>query len=85
MTIFPASWRLSKALHQLAFATLVSPAGSYLLEHHPLLYAPSVSVLVLATENARRKNRDIKESLLSIGNPEFDREDNPNLTVWRNV
>ncbi|MEK6283018.1 MAG: CHAT domain-containing protein [Acidobacteriota bacterium] len=69
-----------KSLHQLAFATLVSRAGTFLLEDHALFYAPSASVLVLATENARRKAQMRNESLLSVGNPAFDREDNPNLT-----
>ena len=46
-----------KSLHQLAFASLVSRDGKYLLEDHALFYAPSASVLVLATENARRKDR----------------------------
>jgi len=68
-----------KSLHQLAFATLVSPAGKYLLEDYALFYAPSASVLVLASENARRKEQVTNESVLSIGNPDFDREDNPNL------
>jgi len=68
-----------KSLHQLAFASLVSPNGKYLLEDFALFYAPSASVLVLATENARRKDQVTNESLLSIGNPDFDREENPNL------
>jgi CHAT domain-containing protein len=68
-----------KSLHQLAFASLVSPSGKYLLEDYALFYASSASVLVLATENARRKERVLNESLLSIGNPDFDREENPNL------
>jgi CHAT domain-containing protein len=67
-----------KSLHQLAFATLISQNGKYLLQDYALFYSPSASVLVLATENARRKeNRD--ESLLSVGNPDFDREENMNL------
>jgi CHAT domain-containing protein len=67
-----------KSLHQLAFATLVSPDGKYLLQTYALFYSPSSSVSVLATENARRReNRN--ESLLSVGNPDFDREENPNL------
>jgi CHAT domain-containing protein/tetratricopeptide (TPR) repeat protein len=68
-----------KSLHQLSFATLISPAGRYLLEDYPLFYAPSASVLVLATENARGKERVTYETVLSVGNPDFDREDNPNL------
>lgn len=68
-----------KSLHQLAFATLVSPAGRYLLEDYALFYAPSATVLVLASENAQRKEQVKDERLLSIGNPRFDREENPNL------
>ena len=68
-----------KSLHQLSFATLVSQGGKYLLEDFALFSAPSASVLVLATENARKKEQVTNESLLSIGNPDFDREENPNL------
>jgi CHAT domain-containing protein len=68
-----------KTLCQLSFATLVSRGGRYLLEDFALFYAPSASVLALATENARRKEQVTNESLLSVGNPDFDREDNPNL------
>jgi CHAT domain-containing protein len=72
-----------KSLHQLAFASLVSPSGKYLLEDFALFHAPSASVLVVATENARRKERVTDERLLSVGNPDFDREENPNLADLR--
>ena len=68
-----------KSLHQLAFATLVSQDGKYLLEDYALFYAPSASVLVLASENAQRQEQVTDERLLSIGNPDFDREENSNL------
>jgi CHAT domain-containing protein len=68
-----------KSLHQLAFASLISPDGKYLLEDFALFSAPSASILVFATENAKRKVQNVNESLLSIGNPDFDREENPNL------
>jgi CHAT domain-containing protein len=74
-----------KSLHQLAFASLVSPDGKYLLEDYALFYAPSSSVLVLATENARRKEPVRNENLLSIGNPDFDREENLNLADLRSA
>jgi CHAT domain-containing protein/Tfp pilus assembly protein PilF len=74
-----------KALHQLAFATLISPDGKYLLQDYALFYAPSASVLVLATENARRKEQFRNESLLSVGNPDFDREENLNLPDLRDA
>lgn len=71
-----------KSLHRLAFATLVSPTGSYLLQSYALFYAPSSSVLVLATENARaraQRQANRPETLLSVGNPDFDRQENTNL------
>lgn len=68
-----------KSLHQLAFASLVSPGGKYLLEDFALSYAPSGSVFVLASENARRKERVEQESVLSVGNPDFERDENQNL------
>jgi CHAT domain-containing protein len=69
-----------KSLHRLPFASLVSPTGKYLLEEFALSYAPSASVLVLATANARRKERALNETILSIGDPDFDRDENPNLS-----
>jgi CHAT domain-containing protein/Tfp pilus assembly protein PilF len=74
-----------KSLHQLSFSTLVSPAGQYLLQDYTLFYAPSASVLVLATENAQRKEHIRNESLLSVGNPDFDRLENPNLPDLRDA
>jgi CHAT domain-containing protein len=74
-----------KSLHQLAFATLVSPDGRYLLQDYTLFYAHSASVLVLATENARRKEQLRTESLLSVGNPDFDRGENLNLPDLRDA
>lgn len=69
-----------KSLHRLPFASLVSPSGKYLLEEFALSYAPSASVLVHATENARRKEGGDDENVLSVGDPDFDREENPNLS-----
>lgn len=69
-----------KSLHRLPFASLVSPSGKYLLEEYALSYAPSASVLVHATENARRRGQSPDENVLSVGDPDFDREENPNLS-----
>jgi CHAT domain-containing protein len=68
-----------KSLHQLAFASLISPGGKFLLEDFALSYAPSGSVFVLASENARRKEQVTRERVLSVGNPEFERDENLNL------
>jgi CHAT domain-containing protein len=68
-----------KSLHRLPFASLVSPSGKYLLEEFALSYAPSASVLALATANARRRESERDETILSVGDPDFDREENPGL------
>jgi CHAT domain-containing protein len=74
-----------KSLHRLSFASLVSPSGKYLLEDFAISYAPSASVFVLATENARRRAAASDERLLGVGNPDFDREENPNLADLRDA
>lgn len=68
-----------KFLHRLAFATLVSNEERYLLQDHVLSYAPSASIMIVATENGRRRATVTDESLLTVGNPDFDREENPDL------
>jgi len=74
-----------KSLHRLPFASLVSPAGKYLLEEFALSYAPSASVFVQATANARGKAKVEDETLLAVGDPDFDREENPNLPSLRSA
>jgi CHAT domain-containing protein len=68
-----------KSLHELAFTTLIAPGGNYLLEEHAIFYSPSASVLVLASENARRKEQLKDESLLSVGNPDFEQQETQEL------
>jgi CHAT domain-containing protein len=68
-----------KSLHQLAFSSLISPGGKYLLEEFALVQAPSASVFVMATENAARKEGVVNERILSVGNPDFDRQENQGL------
>lgn len=69
-----------KFLHQLPFDSLVSPANRSLIEDFPIFSSPSASILVLASENARQKEA-AGERLLGIGNPNFDREENPKLAA----
>ncbi len=66
-----------KSLYQIPFASLISPNGKYLIEDFALIYNPSSSVFIANTENA--KSKPITEKLLSIGNPNFDKVENPNL------
>ena len=68
-----------ESLHRLPFASLVSPSGKYMLEEFALSYAPSASVFALASANARRRENERDENILSVGDPDFDREENPGL------
>lgn len=69
-----------KALHYLPFAALVSSlTGKYLMEDFRLEIAPSASVFIACSEQARLKARPISEKLLSVGNPDFDRKQFPTL------
>lgn len=62
-----------KSLHTLPFATLISPAsGHYLFEEHTLIHAPSASVFVVVSEAARQKPHVSAETMLSVGDPDFD-------------
>lgn len=64
-----------KSLHQLPFAALVSnSSGRYLFEEYTLIHAPSASVYVVVSEAAREKPRGAAETVLSVGDPLFDRE-----------
>lgn len=68
-----------KSLHGLAFNTLVSKEGKYLLEDFALFYAPSASMLVVMSEYASGRTDPGVETVLAIGNPAFDKEENPHL------
>ncbi len=69
-----------KALNRLPFGALFSRAtGKLLVEEHTLLYAPSASVFLDATEKARLKSGVRNESLLAIGDPQFFEGDFPTL------
>jgi CHAT domain-containing protein/cytochrome c-type biogenesis protein CcmH/NrfG len=70
-----------KALFHLPFAALVIPAtGRYLIEDFTLFFAPSTSVLAQCSRKAQDRERvSHTETLLSIGNPAFDRTAYPQL------
>lgn len=74
-----------KSLHQLAFAALISRDGKFLVEDFAVFYAPSASVFVLATENARSKDQIKDERLLTVGNPDFNRQENRHLRDLRDA
>ena len=61
-------------LNYLPFAALVSPeSGRYLFEDHLLMTSPSASVFLNCSKTALQKIGQKDESVLSIGNPTFDR------------
>lgn len=64
-----------KTLNRLPFASLISPVtGKYLIEERAIFTSPSANMFVVATEKARQKESVKVESLLSIGNPAFDKD-----------
>src|SRR5262249_9551118 len=70
-----------KSLCKLPFAALLSrSSGRRVVDDYTLFYAPSASVLVLCSDLARKKTLDNEaERLLIVGNPVFDRDDQPGL------
>jgi len=63
-----------KILNSLPFATLISPrSNEYLIKDYAITYSPSTSVFVLCSEQAKSKESARVERVLSVGNPQFDR------------
>ena len=69
-----------KSLSYVPFDALISPVSQrYLLTEFTLLSSPSLNVLVRETSAAQERTTANAETLLSIGNPSFDREQYPEL------
>ena len=71
-----------KVLYRLPFSTLMSrDSGKVLAEDFRLLHAPSASIFLHSTENARRKSVvDLNnEKLFAVGNPAYLESDFPQL------
>ena len=63
-----------KMLNHLPFGALFSEEkGKYLLEMNDVMTAPSANAFLLCTETAARKPIVLQESVLSVGNPRFNR------------
>lgn len=70
-----------KVLNRLPFASLYREENQkYLIEDFTISSTPSATVFVLASEKAALKNDSKEEKLLGIGNPAFDKMENPNLS-----
>jgi len=61
-----------KSLNFLPFAALLNSSGKYLVEDFQLEQAASANVFVRSSSNATAKERTSTETLLSVGNPDFD-------------
>jgi len=62
-------------LNFLPFASLVSPDnGRHLIEDYTLQVAPSATTFIASSENTRLRQSVLKERLLIVGNPRFDRK-----------
>jgi CHAT domain-containing protein len=68
-----------KSLNSLPFVSLIGADKSYLIENFSLLHSRSATVFIAATENAKAKEKVTEETILSVGNPAFDRVENPSL------
>ena len=69
-----------KILSYVPFAALISPeSGQYLVADFLLLSSPSLNVLLHSTSAGKAHSKRESETLLSIGNPSFDRNDFPQL------
>lgn len=68
-----------KVLNLLPFAALRSPAGRYLIQDYVLQTSPSSTVFIVCSEMANEKRGGSGESVLIVGNPTFDRTENPQL------
>jgi CHAT domain-containing protein/tetratricopeptide (TPR) repeat protein len=69
-----------KILNYLPFDALASPAtGRYLIEDYDIGVAPSSTIFVDVSASAEGKAGALKERLLSVGDPSFDRAAFPTL------
>jgi CHAT domain-containing protein/Tfp pilus assembly protein PilF len=68
-----------KALNYLPFGALVSAPGKYLIDDFKIIMAASATMFVTSSANASQKQNVQNESLLSVGNPRFDRVKFPQL------
>lgn len=68
-----------KSLHHLPFGALVSNSDRYLIQDHRVMIAPSATILIHSTNQARNHATVQEEELLAVGNPTFDSTKNPDL------
>jgi len=69
----------NKMLFKLPFAALLSPESKYFIEQFTFFYSPSSNVFILSTQKARERTWPGSETILSVGDPAFDKEQLPGL------
>jgi len=75
-----------KFLYRLPFGALISPeSGRYVVEDMTMFYAPSLNVLWHCYEASLTKTQSGQGTILSIGNPTFDRKEHPDLSPLRDA
>ncbi|HEV2915077.1 MAG TPA: CHAT domain-containing protein [Pyrinomonadaceae bacterium] len=69
-----------KVLNYLPYSALLSRSSAkYLTQSYTLTFAPSSNIFIVCSRNARRKEGNNPERLLSVGNPSFDHRAFPAL------
>jgi CHAT domain-containing protein/Tfp pilus assembly protein PilF len=69
-----------KVLNYLPYGAFISASsGKYLTQEYILTRAPSSTLFIISSENARSRNIATPEKLLSVGNPRFDHRAFPML------
>lgn len=64
-----------KFLFRVPFSALLSPeTEKFLVEDFTVFYSPSANVFLLSSTKAKSQSSDRQESILTIGNPSFDRD-----------
>ncbi|HEV7645020.1 MAG TPA: CHAT domain-containing protein [Pyrinomonadaceae bacterium] len=68
-----------KILCYLPFEALGPDAGNYVIKNYRIAYSPSATLFVLLSEIAESRAGNTGENFVGVGNPSFDRAENPGL------
>jgi CHAT domain-containing protein len=66
-----------KTLCYLPFEALRPDAGNYVIKNYRIAYSPSATLFVLLSEIAESRAGNTGENFVGVGNPSFDRAENP--------
>ncbi len=68
-----------KTLCYLPFEALRPDTGDYVIKNYRIAYSPSATLFVLLSEIAESRAGNTGENFVGVGNPSFDRAENPGL------